>query len=361
MLKKIVILIIGIISLSTLTFAKDEYIKGKIISLEEVRNAENGYESDIIKEVQVYKVRILQGREKGRDVLVEHTLFKDDASNINVSKSSRVVVMKDGTSRTELYYIVDIDKTGWLVGMFSIFLILTLLIAKKRGLKAIIALGITCFAIIRILIPLIISGYSPILISTGIAVFSCFLTIALMTDLKPKGISAIIGSIIGVLTAGGLSLIYTNAMGLTGFSSNDIITMAHMLEGINLKELISAGVILGSMGAVMDVGMSIASSLNEIKERDSNITKGELFISGINIGSDIIGTMVNTLILAYAGSSLITMLLIIMQGGDYPLVRILNFEFISVEIMRALCGSIGILVAVPATAYISSIFYTRKK
>lgn len=110
----------------------------------------------------------------------------------------------------------------------------------------------------------------------------------------------------------------------------------------------------------MDVAMSISSALNEIKEKNQTIHGKELFLSGMRIGSDIIGTMINTLILAYIGSSLMTTIFIYLQKSQYPLIRILNFESIVVEILRAFCGSIGILVAVPITAYVASKIYSKK-
>ena len=181
-----------------------------------------------------------------------------------------------------------------------------------------------------------------------------------MTGFNRKGVVAIIGSFGGVIIAGALSYTFVNTMRLTGYVTTETLNYASMLGNIKVKEMISAGVILGSMGAVMDVAMSIASALNELKEKNRDIHRKELFYSGMRIGSDIIGTMINTLILAYIGSSLMTSIFIYMQKDQYPSIRILNFESIVVEILRALCGSIGILIAVPVTAYIAAKIYSKK-
>lgn len=340
------------------TFAGDQFLKGKIISLEHVSVLENQEEDNVVKENHEFKVKILEGKYKNKIISIQHPIFFEESNNIPFEKNDNIVLLED---ESKTIYIVDYDKTPWFIGLSSVFIILTILIAKGRGVKAILALIITGLFIIKLLVPLIIKGYPPILLSTIVAFLSCSITIILMSGFSFKGFSAILGSFIGVLSAGILSYSFTNFMKLSGFSTPEISSMESFLNNINLKELISAGIILGSMGAVMDVAMSISSALSEIKIRDNTITRKELFKSGINIGSDIIGTMVNTLILAYVGSSFITIILLTIQDSEYPLIRLLNFEFIATEILRALCGSIGILVAVPATTYFFSIFNSIKK
>lgn len=355
MLKKILIFsVIAIFFIFKTANGQESYFRGKIISLESITYPEPEEENGVIKEVKNFKVSSSEEKE----IVISHPVFYEEANNIPFNPGNSVVLFRDYSENSEGdIYIVDRDKRGWMIGLISIFLTLTVLIAKFKGVKALFALIATGFVIIKILIPGIIMGYSPIILATGVAFFSSILTIFLMSGFSPKGYSALLGCLTGVFSAGLLSLLFSNLMGLTGFSTIEIINMSGHLSGINVKEIISAGIILGSMGAVMDVAMSIASALSELKYRDKELTSSEMFISGINIGSDIIGTMVNTLILAYLGSSLISMILIALQGDEYPLIRILNFEFIAVEVVRSLCGSIGILVAVPATSYFSKFFH----
>ena len=178
--------------------------------------------------------------------------------------------------------------------------------------------------------------------------------------MNKKFVVALLGVTSGVLIAGILSYIFTYTMRLNGFLDSDLLSCAYLLKKIKIKELIPAGVIIGSLGAVMDVAVSITSSINELHEANPNISKKSMFKSAINIGNDIIGTMINTLILAYIASSIFTLLLIYIQANEYPLIRILNFQDIAVEIMRSVCGSIGILIAVPLTAYIGTLIYKKK-
>ena len=359
-MKKILLLALMIYSLFSMTvYSQEEYIKGKILKLEDCLSPEEEVEE--LKEILLYEVVIMEGDRKGDKILVEFPIYREDAFNINVKEGDNVVLYHDiDEEGNEKYYVADKDKRNDIIYLGALFVITTLAFSKFKGFKAMIALLLVVVFIYKVFIPGIIVGYSPILLSVITALFASIVTIYLMTGFNNKGIIAILGAIGGVLVAGILSFTFVNTMRLTGYVTTEALNYASMLQNIKIKEVISAGVILGSMGAVMDVAMSISSALNEIKEKNQDIHGKELFLSGMRIGSDIIGTMINTLILAYIGSSLMTTIFIYLQKSQYPLIRILNFESIVVEILRAFCGSIGILVAVPITAYVASKIYSKK-
>ena len=315
---------------------KEEYLSGKIIAL---ISEENSDEEGVAK-LQKFNVKLLEGDDKGEVVEIDLPIYKDNEYNINVKVGDRVVVYKTfdnyGNDEMQLqYYISDVDKRVELYIMGIAF-------------------------IIKIFIPAIYNGYSPILFAIITAVFSSLITIYFTVGMNKKFVIALLGVTGGVLIAGILSYIFTYRMRLNGFLDSDLLSCAYLLRKIKIKELIPAGVIIGSLGAVMDVAVSITSSINELHEANPNISKKSVFKSAINIGNDIIGTMINTLILAYIASSIFTLLLIYIQANEYPLIRILNFQDIAVEIMRSICGSIGILIAVPLTAYIGTLIYKKK-
>ena len=363
-MKKILVLIMFLLS-SIIIFAdetKEEYISGKVIALV---SEENSDEEGIAK-LQKFHIKLLDGVEKGEIVEIDFPVYKNDEYNINVKVGDRVVVYKTfdnyGDDEMQLqYYISDVDKRIELYIMCIGFVALVLLIARKNGLKALFALLVTIAFIIKVFIPAIYNGYSPILFAVLTVVFSSLVTIYFTVGTSKKFFVALLGVIGGVLVAGVLSYIFTYRMRLNGFLDSDLLASAYLLKNIKMKELIPAGVIIGSLGAVMDVAVSIASSINELHETDPNMSKKSMFKSAINIGHDIIGTMINTLILAYIASAIFTLLLIYIQANEYPLIRILNFQDIAVEIMRSICGSIGILVAVPITAYIGTMIYKKDK
>ena len=340
---------------------KEEYLSGKVIALISEENSDE----DGIAKLQKLNVKLLEGVDKGEIVEVDFPIYKDDEYNINVKVGDRVVVYKTfdnyGDDEMQLqYYISDIDKRIELYIMCIGFIALVLLIARKNGLKALFALIVTIAFIIQIFIPAIYNGYSPILFAVLTTIFSSLVTIYFTVGTSKKFFVALLGVIGGVLVAGVLSYIFTYRMRLNGFLDPELLASAYLLKNIKIKELIPAGVIIGSLGAVMDVAVSIASSINELNETDPNMSKKSMFKSAINIGNDIIGTMINTLVLAYIASAIFTLLLIYIQANEYPLIRILNFQDIAVEIMKSVCGSIGILVAVPLTAYIGAVIYKKK-
>ena len=258
------------------------------------------------------------------------------------------------------YYISDVDKRIEIYIMGIIFVALVLVIAKKNGLKALFALIVTVAFIVKVFIPAVFNGYSPILFAVITAIFSSLVTIYYTVGMNKKFFVSLFGVIGGVVVAGMLSYIFTYRMRLNGYLDPELLASASILKNINLKEVIPAGVIIGSLGAVMDVAVSIASSINELHITDPNMSPKAMFKSVINIGTDIIGTMINTLILAYIASSVFTLLLVYAQAGEYPIIRLLNFQDIAVEIMRSVCGSIGILISVPLTAYIGTLIYKQK-
>ena len=363
-MKKFLVLIMFLLS-SIIVFAgetKEEYISGKVIALV---SEENSDEEGIAK-LQKFHIKLLDGVEKGELVEIDFPVYKNDEYNINVKVGDRVVVYKTfdnyGDDEMQLqYYISDVDKRIELYIMCIGFVALVLLIARKNGLKALFALLVTIAFIVKVFIPAIYNGYSPILFAVLTAVFSSLVTIHFTVGTSKKFFVALLGVIGGVLVAGVLSYIFTYRMRLNGFLDSDLLASAYLLKNIKMRELIPAGVIIGSLGAVMDVAVSIASSINELHETDPNMSKKSMIKSAINIGHDIIGTMINTLILAYIASAIFTLLLIYIQANEYPLIRILNFQDIAVEIMRSICGSIGILVAVPITAYIGTMIYKKDK
>ena len=320
-LKKLIILFFVIISGTVLC---EEYLKGKIIERTGSVLENNIYTqteiSDEIKNIEVYKVKI------GKEIIViEQPIYNDNSLNIDFHTGDTVVVMKDADENGEMYFITDVDKRGDYLVLSLGFIFMTIILAKLKGVKALFALGISVVAIFYFFIPLVIKGYSPIFLSVITALFSSVITIYFVTGFNKKGITAILGSIGGVMCSGILSEIFVRKMALTGYSTIDAIGYAGFLQGIQVRELVSAGIILGSMGAVMDVAMSISSS-----------------------------------ILAYIGSSLFDMIIISIHIQELPMIRLLNYEFIAVEILKSFSGSIGILAAIPLTAYLSSYMGTGK-
>lgn len=250
-------------------------------------------------------------------------------------------------------------STGVLL-LTGAFLALILIIGRSKGVSTIIALVITTLSVFMIFIPSVLIGKNIYASTIVITMFIIFSSLLLLNGWNKKTLCAIVGNAGGILASGVLAIFINKAFGITGILNSDYLFLT-MLEGgisIDLPALIWGGILIGSVGAIMDVAMSLASSIYELSEQMYEPSFKKLVISGMNIGRDAIGTMTNTLILAYVGGSMATILLFTAYTRD--LVLLLNYEMLLVEVIQAVVGSIGILLAVPITVFFSAWVFLKK-
>lgn len=250
------------------------------------------------------------------------------------------------------------DKVLYILIFLFIFVLIG--VGRIKGLMALISLVITGLLIAFFMLPLMFKGYSPILLAVITASIVIFISLMLIGGFNKKSLAAIIGTSAGVVIAGIISLIsgrLAHLTGITGEASEQLIYIVSSFP-INIKGIMFAGIIISSLGAVMDVGMSIASVVFEIHNKVPELNKAELFKSGMNVGKDIMGTMANTLILAFAGCSLSIMILL--MAYNMPYFRAINLNMVSTEIIQGLSGSIGLVLTVPITSMVSALFISNK-
>jgi uncharacterized membrane protein len=194
-----------------------------------------------------------------------------------------------------------------------------------------------------------------------VCAYTTFMTLLIVIGFNKKSLTAAIGCISGILVTGIITIFMDKALMLSGIVDDHSRYLANLpLENqINLRAIIFAGIIIGAMGAIMDVAMSIASALWELREKAGMIKFEALLKSGLTIGRDIFGTMANTLILAYIGSTLSVILILSVYNNS--LMILFNSEMIIVEILQALAGSFGILLTMPLTAFICALIYLKVK
>lgn len=260
---------------------------------------------------------------------------------------------------TEIYNVV---RYQYVLYMAALFIVLLVVIGRMKGLKTILALSITLALVLLIMLPLMQKGYPPLPIAIGISVLATITTFVITSGLTKKSYCAMAGSFVGILAAGLLSLAVAHMADMSGITSEDASYLIYNTQGIvyDLRGILLAGIIVGCLGGVMDVSMSVTSAVFEIHEiADRRLTMRELYRSGMNVGNDVIGTMSNTLILAYAGCSL-TLILVVMSYG-VTVTDMLNNDYIMAEVVRALAGSIGMLLTVPGAAVLSAYFATKKR
>ncbi|MCL2198889.1 MAG: YibE/F family protein [Defluviitaleaceae bacterium] len=306
----------------------------------------------------IFETRLTSGGRRGEIIVAEQMVADFFLVNEReVSVGDRVVVLDAPWDNT--FYFSDFNRINYIAVIGIVFFALIILFAKMKGFNAIIALGFTCLAIFWIFIPAILAGKNIYVTTIIICVYAIISTLLIVIGPSKKALSAMLGCLGGVIIAGILMLTLDSFLQLTGGVDRDteFLLLLHPEDPINLRAIIFAGVILGAVGAIMDVAMSISSSLWELKETGGVSDFSSILKSGINIGKDILGTMLNTLILAYIGSSL--SLILLLNANTTDLIALLNREMIIVEFLRALVGSFGMLLTIPLTAGICGWLYTN--
>lgn len=333
--------------------------KAVVLAVEETEEVEEI--EGILSKIQYIQLKITSGKYKGQIFETENHMSDNIAYDIVVQKGDRVVVVIEEYENEYIeVYISDYARQSQIFYLLGLFVLLIILIGKKKGIKAILTLAITIIMVVKILLPLMLKGINPIPISIIISILITVVTILIISGFNNKSIAAIIGTCSGFIIAGIIAYIVGINIRLTGLSAEEATMLMYLPQEIDFdfKSLLFSGIILGALGAIMDVGMSIASSIEEIHNANKNLTKKELFNAGMNVGKDIMGTMTNTLILAYTGSSI--PLLLLFMGYETSMIKIMNLDIIATEIVRSLSGSIGLVLTIPLTALIATALIKRE-
>lgn len=335
-------------------------VKAKVIKAGEIKQVQTGSITDTVQEIEI---KILEGSYKGEEYSAEYILSYDIEGKILAYELEEDDVVwvhltenEDGTVGITVENIV---RHNYILLMIIIFFASIVMIGGKKGIQAIIGLIVTVLAVYFILVKAIYAGRSPMMMSIITSAIIIISTLIIIGGFNKKVLTAAIGTLGGVIIAGIFSVIFGYLTKLSG-GCEDAVQLSINASSINFnfRELLFAGIIISALGACMDVGMSIASSLDEIKSKTPGITGKELFKSGMNIGKDVIGTMCNTLILAYVGGALTLLILFIVC--EFEFIQIINKETILEEIISAVAGSTGVLYTVPITAFVYSILNKDK-
>ena len=336
--------------------AVQPYERGKVIKLlEHTENTVEMSETDgVTISNQWVEVLILKGPLKGQTFEAEYALNNGFSETykvqpLEIGDEVLLHMEKDEAGNVSKVFVAEFARDKAMLWLMISFVLLLLLVGRSRGLKALISLTITIFAVIKIMLPAILNGWDPVIVSAAICIGVIIISMLLLNGVNKKTVAAVIGTSGGVIAAGIIALIFGGLARLSGMGEEETQMLMYIPQGIvfNFRGLLFSGILISTMGATMDVGMSVASAMNEMKAINPEINPWQLVKSGMNVGRDVIGTMTDTLILAYAGSSLPLMLLF--MAYDTPFSQIVNWDMISSEILRAIAGSIGIIIAVPMT------------
>lgn len=304
-------------------------------------------------------VRMTTGVRKGQ--VIEMTSSAGYLFGATCTPGLRVIVMQSVAGDTTVSSVYSQDRGGVLLLFAALYLVALVVIGGKQGLKGALGLAFTFLAIIFLYLPLVYLGWPPLWTSVLICAGTTAVTMYFIGGPTRKTVVASAGTVAGVVIAGLVAAIFGAATGISGWNVSDIETLITLwnTNGINVGELLFAGLLISSLGAVMDVAMSVASSMGEVLAQNPAMSRGALFASGMRIGRDMMGTDSNTLILAFAGGSV--SMLVLDYAYDLPILQILNSNNIGISVMQGLAGSFGVVLAVPVTVALATLLYTAKR
>ena len=335
-----------------------ETVKCRVIRVTDVNVQNVSGENEFV--TVSFRAQALNTSLRGKTLDVVQEIDKTYAFSPKQVEQGDTILVESYTQDGELlYYFGDFVRITPLLWLLAIFCVLVICFSKMQGLKTVISLGFTCLSVFTVLIPAILNGHNIYFWSITVCVYITVMTLCIISGFNVKSLCAGIGCVCGVLASGLIVLIMDKFLNMTGLLEEESVYLIQLYPDnpINLKAIIFAMIIVGAVGAVMDVSMSISSSLYELKTKSPDISPKELMKSGFTIGRDMMGTMANTLVLAYIGSSLTSVLLLAAYNASIE--QVVNKEMIVAEILQALAGSMGMLLTLPLTSAVCAMIYLK--
>lgn len=339
-MKRVCLLIAGILFL-LLFFSFSGIEKTKLLDTDgrnfekaEVTKVISGNLSNSGSGKQTVELKLLSGDHKGKTI--EATSSQSYLFGAKCKKGMKVIAIVNESNGEFVASVYSVNRGPMVWLMAAIFVAIVVAVGGRKGI-------------------------SPILAAVLVVAFTTIVTMCMVDGITKKSVAAMLGTVIGVVFSGAFALIFGQVTSITGYNVSDIENLVYVGEMTDIKigELLFAGILIASLGAVMDVGMSIASTLNELKEQNPQMMTKELFQSGMNVGRDMMGTMTNTLILAFTGGSINTLVFIFAYNYEYQ--QVINMYSVGIEIMQGLSSSLGVIMAVPVTSWIAAFLYSKNQ
>lgn len=316
------------------------------------------YENTVV----AFKCEIKSGEDAGKEVEALQTIdgmYAGSQYVKAVEPGDKVILIRaeGATNMDGMWQFSDYYRFDKILILIGIFVVIILLIGRWKGVNTLLSLGFTFCFVFFVFVPAVMSGYNAYLWSCITCVFTIVMTLILINSISKKTTATIIGCISGTVIAAIGTAIMSKVLGLTGYVDEHsyYLTLLNTETPIDLKAIVFAAITIGAVGAIMDVAMDLSSSLYEISEQVPDMTFGRLCKSGFSIGRDIMGTMANTLVLAYIGSSLSCIMILLTYTASS--LDLLSREVIVVELLQAVVGSLAILLTVPCTVVVCGILY----
>ncbi len=319
---------------------------------------------DVMGRTQLYQkldVRITRGPQKGQRLTIEN----GDLPIINLQRyypGDRIKIAKSTNSDdgTVFYYVTDYSRRHALMQLFIVFIAVVIAVARWRGIVSLLGMAVSLGIIMWILLPQILSGKDPVMITVLCTIFIIPITYTLSHGFNRKTIAAMIGTVIAMVCTGILTNLFISTAKLYGFASEEAGFLQVYLDGtLDIRGLLYAGILIGALGVMDDITVSQAAIVEQLRQAAPKTSALSLYRRAMAVGHDHIASLVNTLVLVYTGASLPLLLLFVHTGQ--PFADVFDLEIIAEEVVRTLVGSIGLIIAVPITTAIACWIVVSKK
>ena len=308
---------------------------------------------------QLIKIRVLDGQYAGTEVDGSNTLIGKLEMDKFFQPNDTALVGLDidpATGRIAYANLIDHYRLHVEALLFALFACILLLFAGMTGAKALVSFVFSIVMVWKILLPLFLKGYDPVFLSLGVTMIITAAIIFLVGGLTRKGAAAFLGAAVGIGITCLLAVVFGYAFHIHGAVRPFSETLLYSgYEFLDLTKIFFAGIFIASSGAVMDVAMDVAASMEEVHLADPNLSRTALMASGMKVGRAVIGTMTTTLLLAYSGGY--TALLLVFMAQGTPIINILNLTYVAAEILHTLVGSFGVVLVAPATAVVGGFLF----
>ena len=307
----------------------------------------------------LFSSTVLFGERRGETIIASQTL-NDMISSTEMPAKEGLWIFVYPLPDSNVYFAGNYFRLHYLIGVALVFFVLLLLFARFQGLSTIIALGLSVTSVFLVFIPAILSGLNIYLWAIIICLFTITINPYFIGGFNKKSTVSALGCVGGVTIAGGITLLLNWVLMITGSINDETMYVSFILEDkpIDLRAIVFAAILIGALGATVDVSMSISTSINEMNESTSESSFSSLVQYGMNIGRDILGAQTSTLVLAYIGGALsVTLLLFAYQPS---VIEMLNVELVVIELLQMLIGGFVILFTIPATALVAALIFDKK-
>lgn len=332
------------------------YVKGRVVQITSEVLEQDSVDSSLYLGEQKIVVELLEGDQKGQEIEIDNSLSK--VHNIRVTNNQKVIVCADTPENAEPYYTVfNYDRSIPIVMLIVTFGIAVIVIGGRKGVRALLGVAFSLLTVILFLAQAIYHGFDPIVICFLTLLITTGVSLLLLNGFSRRTAVGLLSTLLGVLVTGIIFAIFAMILHLTGYNSDEIenLFLVSYSTGLSIRPLLLVGVLISALGAVMDVAVSLAAALEELVIVNPSFSRNALIKSGLNIGKDMIGTMSNTLILAFAGTALTTMISLIAYG--YQFQQLLSSDYMAIELTQGLCATIGVVLTVPIATFISALLF----